>query len=121
MTISMDDSGTISIFQGDTGSITVSGLNPDKNYYVYFAIRNENGELMGDELMVTSNNSPTVTFQLSASLTDSLAVPQGESYAIYYWGVKKNEIGSTEEDTLIPELGGQRTMIVYRKVVEGIV
>lgn len=120
MTISMDESGTISIFQGDTGSITISGLNPDKNYYVYFAIRDENGDLMGEEIMVTSNNSPTVTFKLSASLTNQLTVPAGESYATYYWGVKKSEVGSTEEDTLIPDLGGQRVLIVYKKVVEGI-
>jgi hypothetical protein len=120
MTISMDDSGTIRIFQGDTGEIVIDGLNPDKNYYVYFAIRDENRNLVGNELMITSNNSDSVTFKLSASLTDLLTVPDGEQFATYYYGVKITEAGSTDEDTVIPELGGQRPMIVFPKVVEGV-
>ena len=119
MTISMDESGTISIFQGDTGEVIISGLNPDYDYNVYFGIRDENGVLMGDELSVQSNFSDTVTFMLPASLTDTLTVPVGDNYAIYYYGVKKNAVGTNEEDTLIPELGGQKPFIVYRKVVEG--
>jgi len=119
MTISMDENGTISIFQGDTGEVIISGFNPDNNYNVYFAIRNEDGALMGEELTLQSNFSDTVTFMLPATLTDELTIPVGDSYAVYYYGVKKNQVGTQEEDTLIPDLGGQKPFIVYRKAVEG--
>lgn len=115
----MTDDGTISIFQGDSGSITIDGLNPDLNYYVYFAVRDEDGELIGNELNVTSNNNESVTFLLSPSYTNQFEVPQGETYQVYYYGVKLTPAGGVEEDTVIPEMGGQLPFIVYRKVVEG--
>ena len=119
MTIQMDESGIISTFQGDTGEVIINGFNPDNNYDVYFAIRDENGNLIGQELKKVSNFSDRVVFFLPSSLTDLLTVPVGEDYVIYYYGVKKCEINTEKEDTLIPELGGQRPFIVYKKVVEG--
>lgn len=119
MTIQMSEDGTISIFQGDSGEITIDGLNPDLNYYVYFAVRDEEGNLIGNELNVTSNNRDTVTFKLSPSYTNQFVVPAGETYQVYYYGVKITPAGSTDENTVLPELGGQLPFIVYRKVVEG--
>lgn len=117
----MSDDGTISIFQGDSGEITIDGLNPDLNYYVYFAIRDENGALMGDEINVTSNNRESVTILLSPSFTNQLTVPEGENYQVYYYGVKLTPAGGIEENTVLPEMGGQLPFIVYRKVVEGVI
>lgn len=119
MTIQMSDDGTISIFQGDSGSINIDGLNPDFNYYVYFAVRDEDGKLIGEEKNVTSNNRDSVTIQLSPSYTNLFEIPLGESYAVYYYGVKIIPAGSTEENTVLPEIGGQLPFIVYRKIVEG--
>ena len=121
MTIQMSDDGTISIFQGDSGEITIDGLNPDYNYYVYFAIRDEDGALIGDEINVTSNNRESVTILLSPSFTNQLTVPAGESYQVYYYGVKLTPAGGIEENTVLPEMGGQLPFIVYRKVVEGVI
>ena len=118
MTIQMSDNGSISIFQGDSGEITVDGLNPDLNYYVYFEVRDENGDSAG-AINVTSNNADSVTFRLSPSFTDGLSVPTGESYQVYYYGIKICPAGSTEENTVLPDMGNQLPLIVYRKIVEG--
>lgn len=119
MTIKSDANGTLYLFQGDTGSVRVNGLNPSSNYFVYFAIRNANRELIGEEIKVTSNNSDSVRIFLDDTLTNKLTVPQGQDNEIYYYGVKISEIGTNNEDTVIPALGEKRMVIVYPKVAEG--
>lgn len=115
------ENGVLKIRQGDSGEIHVNGLNPEKNYYVYFAIVDENYTRIGNEIMVTSNNSETVTIKLSASYTDLLEVGQGEEVATYYWGIKLIEVGSSDEDTVTPDFNKKNVIQVYPKVVEGII
>lgn len=118
MTIKEVD-GIIYTRQGDTGYINISGFNPDINYNVYLQIYDEDGNFIGDQLEAQSNTSDTVRFFIPASVTDSLEVPAGEQYQIYYIGVKKAEVDTSYEDTVIPGFGEQKIMIVYRKVAEG--
>ena len=120
MAFSKDENGTITLRQGDSGEIKINGLNPDYNYNVYFAIRDENRELMFPELMVEAAGADNVIFNLTAELTDNLVVPVDENYAIYYWGVKAVDTDTGEETTLLPELLGQQLMIVCPKIVEGV-
>ena len=119
MTIKSDADGTLYLFQGDTGFVRINGLNPDLNYFVYFAIRNANRELMGEEIKVTSNNSDSVRVFLDDGLTDKLTVPTGQDSEVYYYGVKITEIGTDNEDTVIPAMGERKMIIVYPKVAEG--
>ena len=60
MTFSVDDAGNISLIQGDSGTIVVEGLNTDKNYTIYFGIKDKNREPVGDELFVTSNKNGVI-------------------------------------------------------------
>lgn len=118
MTIKEVD-GIIYTYTGDTGYINISGFNPDINYNVYLQFTDEDGNFVGAQLSRQSGSSDTVRFFIPASLTDLLTVPAGEEYATYYIGVKKSEVGDTNEDTVIPKFGEKKPVIVYRKVAEG--
>ena len=123
MAFKIDKNGNISMIQGDSGMITVRGLNPNKNVVVYFAIQNENRKPVGDELSVSSNYSSYVIFNLTGDYTDLLTVKKDEPYAIYYYGLKVCDSDLQKEDTLLiafDEIGSLNTITVYPKKVEGI-
>lgn len=121
MTLNINENGTIYIRQGDSGEIVISGLDTSKNYSVYFAIKNEKRETIGDEICVNSNYLPKVKFSLTSTFTDLLKVPNDEDFEIYYYGIKLCE-GDTMEDTLLignSDIGEKNHLIVYPKIVEG--
>ena len=42
MSLILDSDGTISLYQGDSGEIVISGLDDSKSYTLYFAIQDKN-------------------------------------------------------------------------------
>ena len=123
MSIEINNEGMIALYQGDSGNITISGLDTNKNYIVYFAIQDEKQNLIGNELHVASNKSDFVVFSLTADFTDLLKVPKGKSYAIYTYGIKVCDTETKTEDTLIIEgsnYGDKNLIIVYPRKVMGI-
>ena len=46
MSIEINNEGMIVLYQGDSGNITISGLDTNKNYVVYFAIQDEKQNLI---------------------------------------------------------------------------
>ena len=123
MALSIDEKGTISLYQGDSGEIAVSGLDNTKNYMVYFAIQDKKRNLIGSELQVTANKTSSIIFFLTPDYTDLLTVPAGKTYEIYTYGIKACEVESSVEDTLFisdGNYGDQNMIIVYpRKVIGG--
>ncbi|MCR5264983.1 MAG: hypothetical protein K6E29_00135 [Cyanobacteria bacterium RUI128] len=120
MSINMDDNGTLYIHQGDSASVILEGLGTDKDYRVYFAVKDKSRKTIGDELVINSNYNPTVKFNLSGDYTDLFTVPDNENYAIYYYALKI--CCGNEENTLVlenSELGELNPLIVYPKMVEG--
>lgn len=121
--IVIDEEGTISLYQGDSGEIVVSGLNSDKSYNVYFAIQDEKRNPIGEELSVSVSGSNTVTFVLTPEYTDMLTVPLNKPYKIYFYGIKACISSDSTEDTLFVSngtYGDLNKIIVYpRKVVGG--
>lgn len=118
----IDKDSTISMYQGDSGEITVNGLDSSKDYTVYFAIQDENRNLIGQELQVSVNNSDTVTFVLTSEYTDLLTVPKNKPYKIYYYGIKACVPESQIEDTLFVSAGTYgdlNKIIVYPRKVKG--
>ena len=123
MAFKIDDKGNITLIQGDSGTIVVDGINPARNYTVYFAVRDKNRNLIGNEISVNSNNLTRVVFHLTGSFTDLLTVNKNENYAIYYYGIKVCDSENQLEDTLVQEgdeIGDVSTITVYPKKVEGI-
>ena len=82
MAFKVDKNGDIFLIQGDSGKLTVDGLNTDKNYRVYFAVQDKNRNTVGNEIMVNSNNSPFVVFQLTGEFTNLLKVDKKEGLAL---------------------------------------
>ena len=122
MAFKIDKDGNIYMIQGDSGMITIRGLNPNKNFKVYFAIRDCKRNLVGNELCVSSNNSSDVVFSLSADYTNLLTVKKDEPCEIYYYGLKICDEETQREDTLTiasNDIGGLNLITVYPKKVEG--
>lgn len=119
--LTIDDEGTISIYQGDSGEITIYGLDETSAYTVYFAVQNVKRVPIGDEIQVSVSNSNTATIILTPEFTDLLTVPLNKPYEIYYYGIKVCISDSSVEDTLFISngtYGDLNRIIVYpRKVV----
>ena len=49
MSLIIDKDGTISLYQGDSGELVVSGLDNNKNYTVFFAIQDSDRNFVGKE------------------------------------------------------------------------
>lgn len=113
--------GNIRLVQGDSGTLYVHNIPTDRNYEVYFAIRNSNRILIGFELMVQSNYQSVVPFAIPAELTDLLTVPLGEETEDYKYYIKRCYKALGLEDTL--QIGnlpiGENIMTVIAKGAEG--
>ena len=123
MSIEINNEGMIVLYQGDSGNITISGLDTNKNYVVYFAIQDAKQNLIGNELQIASNKSDFVVFSLTADFTDLLKVSRGKNYALYTYGIKVCDTETKTEDTLIVEngnYGDKNLIIVYPRKVIGI-
>lgn len=122
MAFCIDESGNITLIQGDSGVIVINGLETDKNFKVYFAIQDKNRKPIGNELCISSNMQSTVTFNLTGDFTDLLTVNKNSNYEIYYYGIKACYETDNLEDTLIlgnSTLGDLNTITVFPKKVEG--
>ena len=122
MSLIIDNEGTISLYQGDSGELVLSGLDEAKNYTVYFAIQDLNRNFIGEELQVAVSNSETVTFVLTPEYTDLLVVPKNKPYEIYFYGIKACEIDNNIENTMFvadSTYGDLNRMIVYPRKVKG--
>ena len=122
MALVIDEKGTITLYQGDSGEISVSGLDNTKNYIVYFAIQDKKRNLIGKELQVSANKTGSVAFFLTPDYTDLLKVPSGKAYETYTYGVKACEAESNIEDTLFVAggtYGDENLIIVYPRKVAG--
>ena len=118
----VDDKGGIYLHQGDSGEVYVEGISKDKNYKVYFGIRNKKRQQVGKEVFVESNFQPNVKIFVPTELTDLLEVDKNEEYTEYYYGIKVCYEENGIEDTLVlgtNDFGDKNIITVYPKEVEG--
>jgi hypothetical protein len=122
MAFVVDDYANITLVQGDSGQLTVNGLNTDKNYTLYLAIQDSKRNPIGSEIVVNSNGAESVIFVLSPELTNLLTVKRRDESAEYYYGIKVCDESTDFEDTLLigdSDIGDLNTITVYPKKVEG--
>lgn len=122
MALMIDETGLISLYQGDSGELVVNGLDETKNYLVFFAIQNKKRETVGQELQVSAYKTDNVSFFLTSGYTDLLTVPKGKPYEIYTYGIKICEVDGDAEDTLFvadSTYGDLNTIVVYPRKVMG--
>lgn len=123
MGLNIDENGNITIYQGDSGEISVSGLDNTKNYNVYFAIQDKKRKPVGNELCVNANKTDVVKFFLTGDFTDLLTVPTGQAYETYTYGIKICEVEENKEDTLFianGTFGDTNNIFVYPRKVIGV-
>lgn len=120
MTIEVDENGTIKIYQGDTGSLTIEGIPDDRSYDVFFAIQNQSRDIIF-ETSVKSNNQTSVDIDIDTELSNKLNVPINENSSIYYYGIKLCYDGDKEDTVAVDgrSIGSRNKMIVYPLQVEG--
>ena len=121
MAFEIDENGTITCYQGDSGEINITGLPTDKNYTVYFGVQDKKRNPVGFEVPVETDGKDLVTFTIPPSLSDTWKVKSNEEYAEYYYGVKICD-GAGFEDTLSiagSTFGDYNIIRVYPKKVEG--
>lgn len=123
MSLIIEKDGTISLYQGDSGELVVSGLDSQKNYTVCFAIQDAERNLIGEELQVAVTNSDTVTFVLTPDYTDLLIVPKNKPFEVYFYGIKACEAENNIENTMFiadSTYGDLNRIIVYPRKVKGV-
>lgn len=116
------EDGTIIARQGDSGKVYIDGVDIDKNYKIYFGVRDDNGKPIGDEVYVYSNKGSEVVINVPATVSNMWTVPKGEEYIELNYGIKVCDEESGLEDTLILancEYDTENKIIVYPKKVEG--
>ena len=122
MAFFVDKNGNITLIQGDSGSLKIKGLNTDKNYTIYLAIKDRNRNPIGHELSLNSNFNNTVVFEFTPDFTDLLKVNKNELYTIYFYGIKVCSESDQFEDTLLlgnSDIHSVNTITVFPKKVEG--
>lgn len=116
-----EETGNITLTQGDSGEYTINGLPTDQYYDVYLAIQDKKRNPIGNEIKESANLKSSVPLKFLSSLTDLLTVPKSEETETYYFGIKLcDKLGN--EDTLIignNDVGDKNTITVYPKKAEG--
>lgn len=116
-----EETGDITLTQGDTGEYRVSGLPTDQAYTIYFAIQDTNRNPVGEELSESLNLRSVVNIKIPKSLTDLLTVKKSEDSAEYFFGIKLCDRAGNEDTLIIgnKQVGDNNTITVYPKKVEG--
>lgn len=122
MAFEVDKKGNITLVQGDSGTLVVNGLNTDKNYTLYLAVKDKNRNTVGNEIYVSTQYQPSVVFTITGDFTNLLSVERNKQYEIYYYGLKLCSPDDELRDTLIFDggyIGDFNTITVFPKKVEG--
>ena len=122
MAFYMDDEANLTLVQGDSGHIVVSGIPKDKNYTVCLAFSNKRRQILS-EISMNSNNKDTIDFFVSGKTTDAFIVPLNKETETYYYGVKICLTTDQSEDTVAlgnNDITVTNTITVYPKRVEGL-
>nr|DAL34563.1 MAG TPA_asm: hypothetical protein [Caudoviricetes sp.] len=115
----IDEKGTITLVQGDSGDINITNLPTDKNLHVSFGVQDEDRRQIGDEVEVIANYSDKVKITLTGGYTNFWTVPEGDDFATYKYGIKLWTEDGAYEDTSIINTSYKGDIKVYPKIVEG--
>ena len=115
-----EETGDMTIRQGDSFELTIEGIPSDKEYDVYFSIYDLKRNILF-ELKETPVDG-VVTFKITPALSNLLTVPTTQKTALYYWSVKRCYEPDNFEDTLLvgnKEVKDLNKVLVYPLNVEG--
>jgi len=115
-----EETGNITIRQGDSAEITITGIPDDREYDVYFSMYDSNRNILFK--LKENPVDREVTFKITPKLSNLLTVPSGQKTALYYWGVKRCYESDNFEDTLLvgdKGVADLNKVTVYPLIVEG--
>lgn len=121
MALDIYEDSSIDIYQGDSGSIFVHNLNKDKNYKVYLGVQDKKRSFIFEKT-IEANSVEFVEIKILPTDSQLLTVPINKNFETYYYGVKVEEVGTTNSDTMFISNGtyGDLTeMRVYPKKAKG--
>lgn len=123
MAFVIDDNGNITLIQGDSGELTINGIDTSKNYTAYLAVQDNKRRPIGTEIQVQTNYNSSVVFVFLPEFTNLFSVPKNDETADYYYGIKLCDDEDYEDTLLIgtSKLGDLNTITVYPKKVEGVI
>lgn len=120
MSLNIDEKGNIYIYKGDSGNIVVKGLPTDKNYKVYFTVKDLKKRTVANCLEVFSNFKPSVTFSITSEFSNMLNIPKDEEVGFYTYGIKTID-DDENENTLFVDgccYGEMNKIMVFPPKVE---
>lgn len=120
MSLNIDDKGNIFIYQGDSGQVVVSGIPTDKNYDVFFMVKDLYNRQIGESLKVVSNFCSNVRFMITSEFSNFLKIPEGEQAGFYTYGLKTKDDAGVENTLFVKGCcyGDLNHIIVFPKKVE---
>lgn len=120
MSLNIDDKGNIYIYKGDSGDIVVSGLPTDKNYNVYFTVKDLKNRTVASCLEIPTNYKSSVTFSITSNFSNMLKVPENEEVGFYFYGLKTVDEDGNENTLFVNDCcyGEQNKVIVFPPKVE---
>ena len=122
MFIMDEETGDAVTRQGDTFSISVSGITD--GWQVFFSVYRGSDRSILFEIESAPSNDVT-TFDITAAQSNLMTVPNGKKTEIYYYGIKrcKEVDGKMVEDTVIignKDVGDLNKITVYPLTTEGV-
>lgn len=114
-----EETGDAITRQGDTWSLSISGISDE--WTVYYSVYTKDTRDIVFEISASPVDSNT-TFFVTAEDSDKLVVPEGKKTEKYYYGIKRCK--DNIEDTVIignKDVGDLNLLTVYPKIVEGTV
>jgi hypothetical protein len=123
MTVDIDKT-TIETYQGDTCSVTLTGL--EEGMVIYFGVREiTTNEPVFDEIRGIVDSEGEVTVTMTPETTNDFNVTPSAGVKAYYYGAKQVDESTGEENTILlgndSKVGDKYYLKVYLKKVEGLI
>lgn len=116
----VDDDFNIVLRQGDSGKLTIGGLDDYIGYTLYLSVYDADRNIIFEINKLVEGEDVELVF--SPSNTNLLTVPAKKKTAIYYFGLKICLASDDFEDTLIIDGKGVddlNKVVVYPLITEG--
>lgn len=94
-----EETGTITLRQGDSAKIDIENIPNDKEYDLYFSVYDKNRKIIFE--LKENPVERAVTFKIKPKHSNLLTVPTGQKTETYFWAVKRCYEPDDFEDTLL--------------------